>query len=78
LAPEQTPPSGVLPEPPEYKRNGENVMKTLVSMFALALALAFTGLAFAGDPTTAKNQADCEKAGGAWDAATSVCAEKKM
>jgi len=53
-------------------------MKTLVSMFALALALAFTGLAFAGDPTTAKNQADCEKAGGAWDAATSVCSEKKM
>ena len=53
-------------------------MKTLVSMFALALALAFTGPAFAGDVTTAKNQADCEKAGGAWDAATSVCSEKKM
>ena len=39
-------------------------MKTLVSTFALALALAFTGPAFAGDVTTAKNQADCEKAGG--------------
>ena len=64
--------------PPEYKRNGENVMKTFVSMFALALALAFTGLAFAGDVTTAKNPADCEKAGGAWDAQTGVCSEKKM
>ncbi len=53
-------------------------MKTLVSMFALALALAFTGPAFAGDVTAAKNQADCEKAGGAWDAATNKCSEKKM
>jgi len=40
--------------------------------------LPFTGLAFAGDVPTAKTQADCEKAGGAWDAATSVCSEKKM
>lgn len=53
-------------------------MKTLVSTFALALALAFTGPAFAGDVTTAKTQADCEKAGGMWDAATSKCSEKKM
>jgi hypothetical protein len=53
-------------------------MKTFVSMFALALALAFTGLAFAGDVTTAKTPADCEKAGGTWDAQTSVCSEKKM
>lgn len=53
-------------------------MKTLVSTFALALALAFTGPAFAGDVTTAKTQADCEKAGGMWDAATSKCSAKKM
>jgi hypothetical protein len=53
-------------------------MKTLISIFALALALAFTGPAFAGDVTTAKTQADCEKAGGVWDAATSKCSEKKM
>jgi hypothetical protein len=53
-------------------------MKTLVSTFALALALAFTGPAFAGDVTTAKNQTDCEKAGGMWDTATKVCSEKKM
>ena len=53
-------------------------MKTLISMITLALALAFTGPAFAGDVTTAKTQADCEKAGGVWDAATSKCGEKKM
>ena len=63
--------------PPEYKRNGENVMKTLVSMVALALALAFTGPAFAGDVTKATNAADCEKAGGMWDASTTKCSEKK-
>ena len=51
-------------------------MKTLISTFALALALAFTGPAFAGDVTTAKNQADCEKAGGMWDAQTYKCAAK--
>ena len=53
-------------------------MKTFVSMFALALALVFTAPAFAGDVTTAKNAADCEKAGGTWDAATNKCSEKKM
>ena len=53
-------------------------MKTLTSTFALALALAFTGPAFAGDVTTAKNQADCEKAGGMWDAQTYKCAAKQQ
>ena len=43
-------------------------MKTLFSTFALALALALTGPAFAGDP-----KADCEKAGGTWDASTNKC-----
>ena len=52
-------------------------MKTLVSTFALALALAFTGPAFAGDVTTAKTQADCEKAGGVWDAATTSAQRKR-
>ena len=37
-------------------------MKTLISTFALALALAFTAPAFAGDVTAAKTAADCEKA----------------
>jgi hypothetical protein len=53
-------------------------MKALLSTFALAMALAFTGSAFAGDVTTAKNQADCEKAGGMWDATNKACSEKKM
>jgi hypothetical protein len=53
-------------------------MKTLVSTLALALALAFTGPAFAGDAAMAKTQADCEKAGGKWDAQTSKCSEGKM
>jgi hypothetical protein len=53
-------------------------MKTLISMFALAFALALAGPALAGDVTTAKTQADCEKAGGSWDANTSSCSEKKM
>jgi hypothetical protein len=56
----------------------EKIMKSLISIFAVALALAFVGPAFAGDVTAAKNQADCEKAGGTWDAATNVCSEKKM
>jgi hypothetical protein len=37
-------------------------MKALVSMLAIALALAFTGPVFAGNVTTAKNAADCAKA----------------
>jgi hypothetical protein len=53
-------------------------MKTLISMFALALALTFTGPAFAGDVTAAKTEADCAKAGGVWDATTNTCSEKKM
>jgi hypothetical protein len=52
-------------------------MKTLISTFALALALAFTGPAFAGDVSAAKNKPDCEKAGGMWNADTSICSKKK-
>ena len=52
-------------------------MRTLVSMFALALALTFTGPAFAGDVTKATNAAECEKAGGMWDASANKCTEKK-
>jgi hypothetical protein len=53
-------------------------MKTLLSTLALTLALGFTVPAFAGDVTQAKTAADCEKAGGTWDAATNACSEKKM
>jgi hypothetical protein len=53
-------------------------MKAVISIFAVALALAFTVPAFAGDVTAAKTEADCKKAGGMWDAATNTCSEKKM
>jgi hypothetical protein len=53
-------------------------MKALVSILAMALALAFTGPAFAGDVSTAKTAADCHKAGGMWDAKTNTCSAKKM
>ena len=53
-------------------------MKTHISIFAVTLALAFAGPAFAGDVTTAKTKADCHKAGGMWDAKTSACSAKKM
>ena len=52
-------------------------MKTLISIFAVTLALAFTGPAFAG-AAAAKTEADCVKAGGTWDATTKMCEEKKM
>ena len=53
-------------------------MKALISALAMALALAFTGPAFAGDVASAKNAADCSKAGGIWNAATNTCSLKKM
>jgi hypothetical protein len=56
----------------------KTVMKTLVSALAVTLAIAFTGPAFAGNVTTAKTLADCQKAGGMWDAKTNTCAAKKM
>jgi hypothetical protein len=36
-------------------------MKTLISTLAVALALAFTGPAFAGDVTKATDKASCDK-----------------
>jgi hypothetical protein len=50
-------------------------MKYFVSMLAIASALALTGPAFAQDAPA--NKADCEAAGGIWDAANSACAEKE-
>ena len=52
-------------------------MRTLISTFVLALALAFTGPAFAGDVTKATDKASCDKAGGIWDATSNVCSEKQ-
>ena len=53
-------------------------MKIFISIFAVTLALAFTGPAFSGAVTAAKTEADCAKAGGTWNATTKMCEEKKM
>ena len=50
-------------------------MKHFVSMLAVAAAVAFAAPAFAQDAPA--NQADCEAAGGIWDAANSACVEKE-
>jgi hypothetical protein len=45
------------------------------SILAITVAFfSFTGPAFAGDVTTAKTEADCEKAGGTWNAQGNECA----
>jgi hypothetical protein len=49
-------------------------MRTIAYALALALGVAFS--AFAADVTTAKTKADCDKAGGVWDAATNTCKSK--
>ena len=51
-------------------------MRTFVSTVAMLVAFALTGPAFAGDVSTAKNQADCGKAGGMWNADSHSCAKK--
>jgi len=52
-------------------------MKMLVSGFAFALALAFTGPAFAQDAAAATDKASCDKAGGTWDDAAKKCTPKQ-
>jgi hypothetical protein len=52
-------------------------MKTFVSAFALTLALAFIGPAFAQDVSAATDKASCDKAGGMWDDAAKKCNPKK-
>jgi len=51
-------------------------MKTFITTLAIAAAVAFTGPAFAQDEGLA-NQADCEAAGGIWDAQNSACVEQE-
>ena len=49
-------------------------MKALVSVFAMGIAIAFTGEALA-DISKATTEADCVRAGGAWNAKGNGCAE---
>jgi hypothetical protein len=51
-------------------------MKILISATAIALGLALAGPAFAGDVSKATTKADCEKAGGMWNAQSNSCAKK--
>ena len=53
-------------------------MKALVSTIVLMLTVALIGPASAGDVSTAKNQADCLKAGGNWDAQNNICKAKNL
>jgi hypothetical protein len=46
-------------------------MKNFVLIVAFGLVVAFTTPAFAGD-----TEADCQKAGGTWDAKTKTCTNK--
>ena len=48
----------------------------LLAVIVLAFATAFTGPAFAA-VLTAKDKADCEKAGGVWINKTKKCGAKK-
>ena len=47
-------------------------MKTLVSILALSLIVAFSAPAFAGTP---KTEAACKKAGMQWDATAKKCSK---
>jgi hypothetical protein len=52
-------------------------MKTLLALLALSVAVAFTVPAFAEDAPAPTTKADCDKAKGTWDDATSKCTVKK-
>jgi hypothetical protein len=56
---------------------GETSMKSLVTIPAVAVAVAFTAPAFAGPGSTITNKEDCEKAGKVWDDAGKKCVEKQ-
>jgi hypothetical protein len=55
---------------------GRKPMRTIAYALALALGVAFATSAFAGDVSTAKTKADCDKAGGIWNASTNTCKSK--
>jgi uncharacterized membrane protein len=53
----------------------ETLMKSILTTAIVALSLAAAS-AFAQDLSKATTQADCEKAGGSWDAQANGCGEK--
>jgi len=52
-------------------------MKTFIATLAIATAVAFTGSAFAQNAAPPSNKADCEAAGGMWNADTNTCANSE-
>ena len=48
-------------------------MKGLLSIVAVAVGIAFTVPAFAGDVRPAKTEDECQTAGGGWNADTATC-----
>ena len=72
-------PKGTFIRGGSVQRKGENPMKSMVSVLNIrfAIAIAFTGPAFAGPGSTITNKEDCEKAGKVWDEAGKKCVEKQ-
>ena len=71
-------PNNILLTGSSSQRKGENVMKILIATFAVTLALAFIGPAFAGDVKNAKTENDCLRDGGTWNDSTKTCSKNKM
>jgi hypothetical protein len=59
---------------PKHRAMEETAMKTLVSMLALGLVVAFSAPAFAGTKEP-KTQAECTKAGMHWDTSAKKCSK---
>ena len=53
-------------------------MKIFISIFAVTLALAYTGPVFAGDIKNAKSEQDCVREGGTWNDMSKTCTKNKM
>ena len=65
---------GVALRPSKTIRKKERKMKAVL----FALTIAFIAPAFAGDVSEAKTEADCQKAGGIWDAKMQICTHKHI
>jgi hypothetical protein len=52
-------------------------MQSFIAMLGVVTAVAFTGSAFAQDAAPPSNKADCEAAGGMWNAESNTCADKE-
>ena len=59
---------------PKHRAMEETAMRTLVSMLALGLVIAFSAPAFAGTKEP-KTQAECTKAGMHWDTSAKKCSK---